>query len=97
MPDLAHRPAHYDGSPAVDPDGQQPHLSMVMPAYNEEETVAYTVRRLVHAFEQAGHRLQLVVVDNGSHDRTGEIIRELAAELRNALAADLAAFSVEPG
>ncbi|MBC7789964.1 MAG: glycosyltransferase family 2 protein [Anaerolineae bacterium] len=60
---------------------QQPNISIVMPAYNEEEIVAYTVRRLVHAFENAGYRLQLVVVDNGSRDRTGQIIKELAAEM----------------
>lgn len=60
---------------------QQPHISIVMPAYNEEEIVAYTVRRLVHAFENAGYRLQLIVVDNGSRDRTGEIIRQLAVEM----------------
>lgn len=60
---------------------RQPDLSIVMPAYNEEEIVAYTVRRLVQAFDRAGYRLQLIVVDNGSRDRTGEIIRELAAEL----------------
>jgi glycosyltransferase involved in cell wall biosynthesis len=60
---------------------RQPELSIVMPAYNEEEIVAYTVRRLVQAFDKAGYRLQLIVVDNGSRDRTGEIIRELAAEL----------------
>jgi glycosyltransferase involved in cell wall biosynthesis len=39
------------------------------------------VRRLVGAFERAGYNLQLVAVDNGSSDRTGEILRELAAEL----------------
>lgn len=60
---------------------RQPDISIVMPAYNEEEIVAYTVRRLVHAFERAGYYLQLVVVDNGSRDRTYEIIQELAAEL----------------
>ena len=60
---------------------RQPHISIVMPAYNEEEIVAFTVRRLVQAFEQAGHRLQLIVVDNGSRDRTGEIIGELAGEM----------------
>ncbi|MBA3560232.1 MAG: glycosyltransferase family 2 protein [Gemmatimonadaceae bacterium] len=60
---------------------QQPSISIVMPAYNEEEIVGYTVRRLVHAFENAGYALQLVVVDNGSRDRTGDIIRKLATEM----------------
>jgi glycosyltransferase involved in cell wall biosynthesis len=66
--------------PPMHDDGQ-PDISIVMPAYNEEEIVAYTVRRLVQAFERGGYRLQLVVVDNGSRDRTFEIIQELADEM----------------
>lgn len=57
-----------------------PDLSIIMPAYNEEEIVGYTIPRLVSAFEKAGHCLELVVVDNGSWDRTGEIIKDLAAQ-----------------
>jgi glycosyltransferase involved in cell wall biosynthesis len=54
-------------------------LSLVMPCYNEERVVAYTIRRLVQAFDREGHRLELVAVDNGSTDRTGEIIRSMSA------------------
>jgi glycosyltransferase involved in cell wall biosynthesis len=56
-----------------------PELSLVMPCYNEEESVGVTIPRLVMAFEQAGHRLELIAVDNGSGDRTGEILRAVAA------------------
>jgi glycosyltransferase involved in cell wall biosynthesis len=55
-------------------------VSLVMPCYNEEEIVAYTIRRLYSVFEQAGYRLELVAVDNGSWDRTGEIINDLSVE-----------------
>jgi glycosyltransferase involved in cell wall biosynthesis len=57
-----------------------PEISFIMPCYNEEEIVGYTIRRLLAAFEKAGHRLELVAVDNGSTDRTGEIIEALAAQ-----------------
>lgn len=57
-----------------------PAVSFVMPAYNEEAIVGQTIRRVLGAFSNAGIPLQLVVVDNGSRDRTGEIIRQLAAE-----------------
>ncbi len=53
-------------------------LSIIMPAYNEEEGVAPTAQRLAQAFARAGHRLQLIAVDNGSRDRTGAILAELA-------------------
>lgn len=64
-------PARNDAAPA---------LSLVMPAYNEEEIVASTIGDLLACFERAGHRLELVAVDNGSRDRTGAILAELAAK-----------------
>ncbi len=57
-----------------------PHISLIMPCYNEEETVGYTIPQLSAAFEKAGHRLELIAVDNGSSDRTGEIIKKLSTK-----------------
>jgi len=57
-----------------------PHVSFIMPCYNEEEIVGYTIPKLVQAFAAAGLRLELVAVDNGSTDRTGELLARLAAE-----------------
>ena len=56
----------------------KPDLSMVIPCYNEEDVVAHTVRRLLEAFDRAGHRLEIVAVDNGSSDGTGKILRCLS-------------------
>jgi glycosyltransferase involved in cell wall biosynthesis len=56
-----------------------PDLSLVMPCFNEEAVVGSTARELLDSFARAGHELELVAVDNGSRDRTGEILRELAA------------------
>jgi len=55
-----------------------PALSLVMPCYNEAPIVGQTVRRILIAFERAGIPLELVAVDNGSTDRTGEILEALA-------------------
>lgn len=55
-----------------------PDLSFIVPCYNEEEIVTYTLKRLSSAFSEGGYNLELVVVDNGSHDRTGEVVREFA-------------------
>jgi glycosyltransferase involved in cell wall biosynthesis len=65
----------------TDAPARAPDLSFVMPCYNEEESVAVTLRRLLGAFERAGIALEVVAVDNGSRDRTGEILHRLAAEL----------------
>ena len=56
----------------------KPDLSMVIPCYNEEDIVAHTVRRLNEAFDRAGHRLEIIAVDNGSSDGTGRILRCLS-------------------
>ena len=58
----------------------EPEISVVMPCYNEQDVISYTIPQLAQAFEQTGHRLEIVACDNGSTDRTGEIIRQLAAK-----------------
>lgn len=58
-------------------EGDVPDVSFVMPCYDEAESVGFTIPRLVNAFERAGYRLQLVAVDNGSRDRTGEELERL--------------------
>jgi len=52
-----------------------PCLSVVVPAYNEESTLALVVTRLLGL----PFVLEIVIVDDCSRDRTPEICRELAA------------------
>jgi glycosyltransferase involved in cell wall biosynthesis len=61
-----------------------------MPCYNEEGNLGYSIPRLARAFERAGYRLQLIAVDNGSRDRTGEIIAQLAQQHAGIVAAKVA-------
>jgi glycosyltransferase involved in cell wall biosynthesis len=56
-----------------------PEFSLVIPCYNEEAVVSHTINRLLDAFKRAGYGLELIAVDNGSCDRTGEILRGWAA------------------
>jgi glycosyltransferase involved in cell wall biosynthesis len=57
-----------------------PDLTFIMPCYNEEEVIGYTIPRFIAAFRKAGHALELIAVDNGSRDRTGAILREMMAD-----------------
>jgi glycosyltransferase involved in cell wall biosynthesis len=54
-----------------------PLLSVIIPAYNEETGIAEIVERVLAvkpALDGVGVGLELVVVDDGSRDRTGEIV-----------------------
>lgn len=54
-----------------------PDLSLVLPCYNEEGCLEFTVPPLVKAFSDAGITLEVVLVDNGSTDRTSDVIDRL--------------------
>ena len=72
--------AHPDRGDGARHEGTDPAISFIMPCYNEEGVIPYTIPRFVRAFERAGYELELVACDNGSSDRTGEILRKLADE-----------------
>ena len=55
----------------------EPHLSLVVPCYNEERCLDATIPPLVEAFTNAGVVVQMVLVDNGSTDRTSAVIDSL--------------------
>lgn len=55
-----------------------PEISFIMPCFNEEEVIEYTIPRFIRAFADAGYRLELVACDNGSSDRTSEILQRFA-------------------
>lgn len=59
-------------------EGRARTLSVVIPAYNEEDSIAEIIERVLAvgpALEQHGVALELLVVDDGSKDRTAEIVR----------------------
>jgi dolichyl-phosphate beta-glucosyltransferase len=58
-----------------------PDLSIVIPAYNEEQRLERTVRDAVSYFRADGRAFELIVVDDGSRDDTSALARRLADEL----------------
>lgn len=54
-------------------------ISVVVPARNEEATVAQVVERSFQAFATLGRRGEVLVVDDGSTDRTGAVLAQLQA------------------
>jgi dolichyl-phosphate beta-glucosyltransferase len=48
--------------------------SIVVPAFNEERRIATTLDCLLQHFEDRASRLEILVVDDGSTDRTSEVV-----------------------
>ena len=55
----------------------KPLVSILIPAYNSEEWIAYTMRS---AIAQTWERKEIIVVDDGSSDRTAEVARRFASK-----------------
>ena len=51
--------------------------SVVVPMYNEEAVLAETYRRLTEVMEKSGYGYEIVFVNDGSRDRTGEMLGEI--------------------
>jgi len=57
-----------------------PELTVVVPAFNEEESIRPMYKRLTAALDEVVHGFEIVFVDDGSRDATWEIISEVAEE-----------------
>lgn len=53
----------------------QPDLSVVFPVYNEEENIPILLREIAAALEGRGWTYEIVAVDDGSSDRSLEVLR----------------------
>jgi len=53
----------------------QPDLSVVFPVYNEEENIPILLREIAAALEGRGWTYEIVAVDDGSTDRSLEVLR----------------------
>lgn len=53
-------------------------LSIVIPAYNEEERLGSTLERILRYLKPRGRAFEFVVVDDGSEDQTSEIAQQFA-------------------
>jgi dolichyl-phosphate beta-glucosyltransferase len=57
---------------------QQPFLSLIIPAYNEEQRLPETLKRVLAFLESQSYTYEVLLVENGSQDRTLEIAQDYA-------------------
>ncbi len=63
----------------------KPDISIVVPAYEEEDRLGDSLRKILTYAEGLPIRSELVVVDDGSRDKTAEVARQVCSEFEGAL------------
>ncbi|MEM9367724.1 MAG: glycosyltransferase [Planctomycetota bacterium] len=63
---------HYQDSPT-------PGISLVIPAYNEAEVIALAIDEATQALSKVASDYEIIVVDDGSNDRTASIVASVAS------------------
>ena len=64
-----------------------PYLSVVVPAYNEEDRLAPTLARLHEYYSGQDYSYDVTVVSDGSKDGTGKIVEDFASSSTDRTAA----------
>ncbi|MCD6422148.1 glycosyltransferase, partial [bacterium] len=57
---------------------EKPFLSVVIPAYNEEKRLPPTLADCAQYLEKQDYTYEILVVNDGSKDRTAEVVKEFA-------------------
>ncbi|MBN2043801.1 MAG: glycosyltransferase family 2 protein [Anaerolineales bacterium] len=61
----------------------QPTLSIIIPAYNEENRLPITLKQVVQFAQEQPYSVEIFVVENGSTDRTYELAQDFASVVPN--------------
>ena len=64
--------------PPSEAPSKSPHLSIVVPAYNEEARIGESLRRMFEYFDGRAEPYEILIVDDGSSDATPARVREAA-------------------
>ncbi|MBI1881515.1 MAG: glycosyltransferase family 2 protein [Chloroflexi bacterium] len=59
---------------------QAPQLSIVLPVYNEAESLPHLLEELVPALEATGRTFEIICIDDGSHDNSFAELQKLRAQ-----------------
>ena len=75
---------------AIDPSGEHPLISLLIPAFNEEQAIIGTLDALVATLATIdGYRWEIVVVNDGSRDATLEVVKRYRTPHASMVAVDL--------
>ncbi|PIZ89835.1 MAG: hypothetical protein COX88_01740, partial [Candidatus Nealsonbacteria bacterium CG_4_10_14_0_2_um_filter_35_20] len=59
------------------------HLSVIIPAYNEEKRLQETLIEIDNYLSRQAYSYEIIVVDDGSKDRTAQLVKDLIFKVKN--------------
>ncbi|XOA42904.1 MAG: dolichyl-phosphate beta-glucosyltransferase [Candidatus Nealsonbacteria bacterium] len=59
------------------------HLSVIIPAYNEEKRLHKTLREIAKYLRTQSYNWEILLVNDGSKDNTAQVVKELSYEIEN--------------
>ena len=62
-----------------------PHVTVIVPAFNESAAIAHTVSSIAHHLKALSSKWDIVVIDDGSRDNTAEVVRNLDQQFQTTL------------
>ena len=66
-----------------------PEISLVIPVYNEQDNLVPLYEKVLESLEPAGIRFEMILVDDGSSDRSLDRLRELVDRDSRVVAVEL--------
>lgn len=64
-------------------EGQDSLLSIAIPLFNEESNCLLGINDIIEQLDRSEHNYELILVNNGSHDTTGDIIDDIQRKNTN--------------
>ncbi len=64
-------------------NNSEPYLSVIVPAYNEEERIAKTLNKISFFLKAQPYSYEILVVCDGSKDKTADVARDLKLSVPN--------------
>jgi glycosyltransferase involved in cell wall biosynthesis len=63
-------------------DGKGPEISLIIPAYNEGDRIGASLRRVSEFIDRYDRTVEVLIVDDGSRDKTAEVVTYFIEEFR---------------
>ena len=67
---------------------QDIYLSVIIPAYNEEERISKTLKSVFSYLEKQPYSYEIIIVNDGSRDNTSSVVLDICQQISHCLLMD---------